>query len=156
MTITSVTDSNYLSPIRWAMVIDFDLRPVTYHCQRISLPSLSVGPAIQDYKQYTAHFTGDKIKFGPFTARFIILEDFSNYKLIFDWMISGANTSQTLQKDIILLYYTNSNNPAGQIKIANAIVTELTPVEFDTTQTSTEYLYADITFSTDYYQFVIE
>jgi len=147
---------NYLSPQRFAFQIDSpDLSELSYECQVVNIPTISVPEIETPYRQFNTKFSGSSINFENFDAKFIIDEDMENYKAIYDWLVytvTDNESERSKHKDVILLVYNNNNQSNIRIHMMNAMPVSLSPVEFDTTKTNTEYLYADVSFAIDYYE----
>ena len=156
MPIQNTDNHNYLNPSRFVFIIDQPgLEHVEFSCQLVSIPGISVDSIPTQFRGMRANMTGSSIVFEPFTARFIIDETLENYSTIFNWLykeMGSDQPEQTLHKDLILLIYTNNNNVKTKIHMISTIPTSLSPVEFETTKTDTQYLYADVSFNLDYYQ----
>jgi len=78
---------NYLRPNAFRFVIK-DLPNVAYTCQSANLPSLQLGFAVQPTPFTDVPRIGDKLSYGEFTIRFLIAEDMSNYKELYEWMVA--------------------------------------------------------------------
>ena len=61
---------------------------VTYTCQSANLPALNLGAAMQQTPFVDIPHPGDKVFFGEFIIQFLINEDMSNYKELYDWIAS--------------------------------------------------------------------
>jgi hypothetical protein len=147
---------NYLSPQRFAFQIDTpELIELSYECQQISIPTITVPQVDVPFRQFNTKFSGSSIEFDNFEARFIIDENMENYKAIYDWLVyqvTDNESERSKHKDVILLIFNNNNQSNIRIHMINAMPVSLSPVEFDTTKTNTEYLYADVSFAIDYYE----
>ena len=151
----SETNSNFLTPTRFIFVIDTpELMNISYNCQTVSIPSVTAESIPAGYRQMKAFQSPSSITFAPFEARFIIDETLKNYEIVFDWMKSLAleqKRERDYKADVTLLVYNNNNKCNIRFRMVSCFPTSLTPVEFDVTKEGTEYLFADISFSIDYY-----
>jgi hypothetical protein len=147
---------NYLSPQRFAFQIDSpDYSELSYECQTVNIPTITVPQIDVPYRQFNTKFSGSSIEFDNFDARFIIDEDMENFNAIYNWLVyqvTDNSKEKEKHKDVILLVYNNNNQSNIRIHYINAMPVSLSPVEFDTTKTNTEYLYADVSFAIDYYE----
>ena len=81
------TTYDYLRPNAFRFTIK-DMPHVSYTCQSANLPSLTLGFAQQPTPFIDINTVGDKMQFGDFTIRFIINEDMSNYKELYNWLVA--------------------------------------------------------------------
>ena len=85
---TLPTNLNYLSPVNFDLVIN-KLPKTRYFCVGATLPNVNFSEASLDTKlAITSYVPGDKITFDPLNVRFIVDEDMTNYKEIFNWIMS--------------------------------------------------------------------
>jgi hypothetical protein len=147
---------NYLSPQRFAFQIDsHNFSELSYECQQISIPTITVPQVDVPFRQFNTKFSGSSIEFDNFEARFIIDENMENYKALYNWLVyqvTDNSKEKEKHKDVILLIYNNNNQSNIRVHMINAMPVSLSPVEFDTKTANTEYLYADVSFTLDYYE----
>lgn len=127
---------------------------LSYHCTTVELPAVSVEGIKKDFKQHQISIPGTQMIFSTFSATFIIEEDLGNYMTLLEWMISGArdqNDMEANKKDLTLLIYSNSNLISKRIKYIGAFPTSLTPIDFSTMLTETEYSKCTVQFEFDYF-----
>lgn len=156
---------NYLRPNAFRFTID-RLPGVAYTCQSANLPSLALGFAVQPTPFVDMPVVGEKNAFGDFTIRFLISEDMSNYREIFDWLIALGFpndynqfrnfTGERLNKfpfvrdtsggptaiaysDATLTILDSNNVPKTNIHLKDAFPTSLEALDFDITSSSVEY-----------------
>ena len=151
----TVQSYNYLSPVRFAFIIDTpDLANISFLCQTVNMPAMSVDGVQMPYRGFRPQVTGDRVVFDNFEAKFIIDEYLENYTAIYEWLlreVTVAEPEQTKHKDVILLIYSNNNKLSARIKFISAFPVSLSPVPFDTSISETQYLFADVSFSVDYF-----
>lgn len=156
-TATSILESNFLSPGKFVFVIDTPkLENISYHCQTVSIPTITVESINVPYRQFNPKMTGTGIEYSPFDAKFIIDEDMHNYIALYDWIFNSVTKSvdENFKKtDVILMVYNNNNNLQTRIHMMSAFPTSLSPIEFTVTNAATTYLYADVSFSFDWLEF---
>lgn len=152
----TILESNFLSPSRFILVVDTPkFESVSYHLQTVSIPTVSVQRVEAPWMQHQPSLTGDRVIFDPLTVRFIIDENMDNYSKLFDWIVEtvNVNSQSAMKKDLSLLIYNNSNNLNKTIQFIGAFPTSLSPVEFSSTNSDTQFLFSDVEFSIDYYSF---
>ena len=90
---------------------------VEYYVQSVNIPSLSfVEVSVPTRIGVNAFFPGDKVEFGNLSVSFIVDEDVSNYKEIYDWMDSIIPISDSV--DFSTLTGTERTN-LGQLADIN-------------------------------------
>jgi hypothetical protein len=147
---------------------------VTYTCQSANLPGLNLGAAMQQTPFVDIPHPGDKIFFGEFIIQFLINEDMSNYKELYDWMISigvpsGGDQYGSLTRrassfdqynynnsfsDASLLIIDSNNNPKVKLNFEDLWPTAVEGLNFDITSSGMEYFVGTATFR--YKVFTIE
>lgn len=78
---------DYLRPNGFRFLIQ-SLPKVTYFCQAATLPSMTLGFAIQPTPLVNIPKPGEKIDFGDLTIRFLIQEDMANYIELYNWVVA--------------------------------------------------------------------
>lgn len=167
------TNINPLSPNGFQFSIT-KLPEVTYFCQEVNLPDITLGIAEQPTPFSDAKIPGDKLQYGDLLVQFIIDEDMGNYLAVHNW-INGLgfpknktqysnwleqhdmlNTSE-LQKgysDGILTILNSNNTPSKSIKFIDLFPTNLSALNFLSTSNDVQYLIGAASFSYTYYEFI--
>lgn len=150
--------TNYLKPNSFRFQVG-KLPNVTYTCQSANLPPLQIGAAMQTSPFVDVPHPGDKISFGDFTIRFLINEDMSNYKELYDWIVSMGTPERGEQwgqigkratafaaykyennfSDATLLILDSNNNPTVRLNFQDLFPTALEGLDFDITTAGMEY-----------------
>lgn len=141
----------------------------TYWCQEANVPGLTLPPINVTFPLSIVPIPGDVPTFDDFTATFLIAEDFSNYKAIFDWMIglgfpeSNQQYSTWINKqegnselakgysDGFLQVLSPSNNVAKTIRFYDMYPTNLQQLQLDTKYSDVVYLAGTVTFAYNYF-----
>ena len=173
--VTRVTDprqpdtNNYLSSNYFKLEIT-RLPLVTYHCQSVNLPSLSLTPAEQNTSTGTpVKWIGGRYNWEDFTISFMVDEDMKNWIEVFEWMEQIAIMTDVKNT----MNYTMVGKPSGQIEdyfsnaqlaitnssykpklIVNLIdifPIALTGIQFNSISTDNEPIIATATFAYTYY-----
>ena len=179
---TSIADlgtvsTSYLKPNSFKFVVA-KLPNVTYTCQAANLPAMTLGQAVQQTPFVDVSHPGDKVEFGDFTIQFLVNEDMSNYKELYDWIaqigvpagggdwghpISQVNNRASVWKfddsrgafsDCALIVVNSNNLPVVRIKFQDAFPIALEGLSFDITSSGMEYFTGVATFR--YKVFTIE
>ena len=150
--------TNYLKPNSFRFQIA-KLPNITYTCQSANLPPLQLGAAIQTSPFVDIPHPGDKINFGDFTIRFLINEDMSNYKELYDWIVSMGVPSRGDQwgkignrasafdtekyqsnfSDASLIILNSNNNPVVKLNFQDLFPVSIEGLDFDLTTAGMEY-----------------
>ena len=137
---------------------------VNFFCQRVNIPAINLGIALQNTPFSDMNYEGDKLTFEQMTMNFYVNEDLSNYLEVYSWLISlgfpdnykqfnlkesslnfAANESRT--SDMNLILETNKSNPNFSVVFKNAFPVSLGSIELDTAATSLEPIVVDATFA---------
>ena len=150
--------TTYLKPNSFRFQIA-KLPNITYTCQSANLPPLQLGAAIQASPFVDIPHPGDKINFGDFTIRFLINEDMSNYKELYDWIVSmgvpsrgeqwgylgnrassfNADAYQSNFSDASLIILNSNNNPVVKLNFQDLFPVSIEGLDFDLTTAGMEY-----------------
>jgi len=157
--------TNYLRPNSFKFQIA-KLPNVTYTCQSANLPTVQLGVANQETPFVDIPHPGDKVSFGEFTIRFLINEDMSNYKELYDWIDSigvsanGASygkltarasvfkaaTYNNVFSDATLLVVDSNNQPVVRLNFQDLFPVSIEGLDFDITTAGMEYFVGVATF----------
>jgi hypothetical protein len=162
---------NPLSPNGYMFSIQ-RLPKVSFFCQEVNLPTLTLGSTQQSTPLSQAILAGDTLDFAPLTIQFLVDNVMGNYKSIHDWMIGlgfpenheqyqsmldGAPAGSNLSKsysDGTLIVLGNSNNAIQTIQFVDLIPESLDSLTFVSTSQDVQYLAGSATFRYSYYKFV--
>lgn len=134
---------------------------VNFFCQRINIPSISLGLATQATPLSDIPLIGDKLIFEQLTLNFIVSEDLSNYMEVYNWLISlgfpdnhdqfnltnSTNPDDSLRSDMNIVINTNKSNPNYNVTFKDAFPVSLGGIELDVSAASLEPIIVDATFA---------
>ena len=137
---------------------------VNFFCQKVNIPSVSIGLAQQMTPFSDLPVEGDKLVFDQMTMTFYVNEDLSNYMEIYNWLISmgfpdnhgqfdlkdsvvNVGSGQTIRSDMNIVLETNKSNPNYNVVFKDAFPVTLGSVELDAAATSLEPIVVDATFA---------
>ena len=164
--VMAVTPStNYLRPNSFRFQIA-KIPNVTFTCQSANLPQLSLGAAMQQTPFVDIPHPGDKVSFGEFIIQFLINEDMSNYKELYDWVASigvpsgGDQYGQLTRRanvynpekynnafsDAALLILDSNNRPVVRLNFEDLWPTSVEGLNFDITSSGMEYFVGTASF----------
>ena len=165
-TVNSVVSQNinFLSPLgfRFTMTRTPNLN---YFCSEASIPAISMNEINQTSPFVNNPFPGDKITYEPFTLRFRVDENLSNYLEIHDWLVGLGHPdnldeqyktidAKGIKTDGSLIVLSSNQNPAFRIAFQDMFPLSLSGLPFNVGSTDVEYLEADATFR--YRRFTVE
>lgn len=175
MTYFQHTTNDFLRPNGFVFSIK-ELPNTNFFCQAFMPPSVSLGVANQESSFSLIPHPGDKLAFSPFSIRFSIAEDMSNYIELFQWLYGlgfpdshedyntlirqraadklGSSRNAVERSDATLFILNSNNNPIKQINFEGAFPIAINMDEFDTTTTTLEYMTATATFGYRSFEFV--
>ena len=160
-----IPSTNYLRPNSFKFQIA-KLPNVTFTCQSANLPQLSLGAAMQQTPFVDIPHPGDKVSFGEFIIQFLINEDMSNYKELYDWVASigvpsgGDQYGQLTRRasvynpdkynnafsDAALLILDSNNRPVVRLNFEDLWPTSVEGLNFDITSSGMEYFVGTASF----------
>lgn len=162
---TPTTVYNFLRPNAFRFTIK-DLPNTAFTCQSANLPPIQLGFAVQPNPFVDLPRIGDKLVYGEFTIRFLIAEDLSNYRELFEWIValgfpnnyneyksftgerlnrfpfykdSRGNTDAVAYSDGTLTILDSNNVPKTNIVLKDLFPTSVEALDFDVTSTTVDY-----------------
>ena len=162
-------NSNFQQATRFLLTFP-RVSTTTYFCQSCNLPGLSISGIKTPTMFADIWHPSNKPNFEPFKATFIVNEGLSDWLELFYW-INGLAPSINFEQyqnlknlsrfslgskrpqyaDGTLQILTALNNPIMYVDFTSMFPTDLTSVNFNTTETDTVTLIADITFRYDFF-----
>jgi len=145
-----------LSPNGFMFQIE-QLPELTYFCQQITIPSISL-PIVELATPFLAvPFKGSKLEYDTLTIQFLVDSEMKNYKAVHDWLTNGfpgyAETEKTFS-DAFLHILTPSNDVVRSIQFIDIIPLSIEGLTFASTSSDVQYLVGSVTFRYTYYKFV--
>lgn len=163
---------NPLSPNGYMFSIQ-RLPKVSYFCQEVNLPTLTLGSTQQSTPFSQAILAGDILEYSPLTIQFLVDDAMENYKSIHNWMNGlgfpenhdqyqtmldqSTNNGSNLAKsysDATLTVLGNSNNAIQTVQFVDMFPESLDSLTFVSTSQDVQYLVGSATFRYSYYKFV--
>jgi hypothetical protein len=163
-------ENNYLRIVGFRFFIH-TLPKVSYFVQSANIPALNLGTAVQPTPFIDLPHPGDKMTHGELTIRFMIQEDMSNYKELYNWLVGlgfpktrkqftdytqsrgylYANNLRPLSEypqlsDSTLMVLGSNNTPVARFDYFECYPTSLSGLEFDVSSGGSEYFHAEATF----------
>jgi len=158
------TNINMLSQFGFRLIIN-RLPSVEYFIQHINLPGLNLGAANQPTPfANPVPYSGD-LTFNDLSISFKLDEGLQNYMEIWEWMIGlgfphdfgqykdlmernqALNPEKgELYSNITLAILDNKHNPKFEVMFEDCFPTMLSDIEFGSTDTTIQYLTANVTF----------
>ena len=163
LTESQPTNLNQLNVVSFD--VSFSRQPtVQYFCQRISLPSVTLGETNEPSPFMNLPLEGDTLTYEALTLSFIVDEDLTNYTEVYNWLTAlgfprdygqfaalkePESASKTLSKysDLTIVLHTNKSNPNYRIRFTDCFPTSLSSIGFDATPTGMDPIVVDATFN---------
>ena len=101
----SVTNNiNFIKPTQFKMVIDKEqYGNFNYFCTTFSLPSISATEVQTNFRGNQLSMPSEVIQYDPLNVRFLIDENFENYKEIFKWFQDNKGSDKPIVSDVTLI-----------------------------------------------------
>lgn len=164
---------NPLSPNGYMFSIA-KLPEVSYFCQEVNLPTLSLGSSVQNTPLAANNIPGDMLDFSPLTVQFLVDENMSNYKAIHNWMVglgfpeknsqyddmlassvnANASNSAKAYSDAVLGVLGNTGSTIQTIQFIDLYPESLESLTFLSTSQDVQYLVGVATFRYTHYKFI--
>ena len=106
----SSSELDYLHPNGFKFQVH-NIPHVAFFCQGANIPDISMGFPVQTTPLSDIPYPGDKIAFGDLNIRFLIQEDMTNYKELYDWMIGLGSQKNTHS------IQTTSRHKHGELRV---------------------------------------
>jgi hypothetical protein len=173
-------NTNYIAPSQFLFTMS-SVKNVSYYCQTANIPAVNLGQAQMNTRVKDIAVPGDKVTFGDLIITFLVDENMSNYKELFEWIKkigtaedtddymryireqaykhpTSAYTKPTpmapTMTDATLSILSSSNNVTNEIKFYNLFPISLEGLQFDTTDTAYTYLTASASFHFSHYEII--
>lgn len=162
-------NTNFLQPTKFLLTFS-RIPEVTYFCQEVNLPGLSLPFIPVNTPMLDYHAAGNKLSYNRLNVRFMVDEKLESWKNIHSWFRSIASptgfaernrlsaiqnqhsdTKLTSYSDATLTILTNINNPSIRIDLHGLFPISLSDIQFDTTLSSDHIITADATFVVEYF-----
>ena len=135
----------------------------SYFCQRVSIPGMVIGSAIQPTSFSDIPIEGDKLTFDQLNISFLVDEDLQNYQEIYSWLVSISfpdnftqftslkkppvnSSTDGIYSDINVIINTNKANPSYNITFRDAFPITLGSIDFDAAADGLDPIIVDASF----------
>lgn len=149
------------------------LPDLSFFCQQVTLPALSIGAPEQMTPFSTTPIPGEMSTFDQLQVQFLVDSEMKNYKAIHNWLIAlsfpqsyeqytnfvdgDANQYGELARnysDGTLSMLDGANNVASTVQFVDLFPISLEGLTFQSTNTDVQYLVGSATFRYTYYKFL--
>jgi hypothetical protein len=145
---------------------------MTYFCQSVSLPGLSVGEIPRNTPFIDLYSPGEKLVYDLLSFTFVVDEDLGSWREIHDWMRAMtfpvdfseyrdlpklnrfANKPQPQFSDATMTILTSSFNTNYNIRLYDCFPISLSSVLFSSTDSPENIITADVSFRFSYFDIV--
>lgn len=160
-------NTNPLQPTKFTLTFS-KLPAVTYFCQQVNLPGVSMGEVVRPTPFLDQYLPGTKMEYNPLSITFILDEELAGWKNMYDWFtsmadpdgfeprgevgrVSGKNTALS---DATLTVLNNLNNPVLRINFKNVFPLSMSDIDFDTTSSADTIMTNSVTFRYESYKYL--
>lgn len=163
---------NPLSPNGYMFTLQ-RLPELSYFCQEVSLPAITLPEATQLNPFSKIPLSGDQIEFDTLRIQFLIDDKMKNYRAIHDWIVglgfpeNNSQYTQTIEvsnmpglsevakstSDATLIILGNNNMPIQAIQFADCVPESLESITFVSNNQDVQYLIGSASFRYTYYKF---
>lgn len=162
--------NNFLETNRFLLVIP-SFEATRFLSTSFQLPQMDLPSARADTPFSPLKFAGDKVEFSPVEFEFIVDENMTNWKEVYDWFMSigyvrnhkdfkeyeGRTSHQPLaEQDIKIVILNSKENPVATYTFYNAIPVSLSGMPMTSTVNDVDYVRSTVIFDYDYFDFDIE
>ena len=163
------TNTNPLQTTKFVLTMP-RISNTQYFCQKVNLPGVTIGEAMQNTPFVDLYRAGDKLSYETFNVSFIVDEDLASYMEIHNWMKCIAfpenfeqyrhlkalsqftiDSRQPQYAEGSLIVLSNLNNPKFRFDFVQMWPTSLSGIDFSTMDTEVPTITADVTFRFAYY-----
>jgi hypothetical protein len=166
------SDINPMSPNGFSFTIS-KLPELSFFCQQVTLPALSIGAPEQTNPFINAVLPGEIATFDQLQVQFLVDSQMLNYKAIYNWLVAlsfpenhqqyttfignDENRYSELAKnysDGSLSMLTGNNTIASTVTFIDLFPISLEGLTFQSTNSDVQYLIGNATFRYTYYKFL--
>jgi hypothetical protein len=149
------------------------LPEVSFFCQEVNLPGMTLPAIDMNTPLSLVPFAGDIITYDDLTIQFIIDENMTNYKAIYNWLVglgfpsdndqfsnfinsqeTGYSRTSREYSDASLSILGSNNLTVSTVKFIDILPINLSSMTFQSTSTDVQYIVGNATFKISRYEFV--
>ena len=154
-------NKNFLSPLNFSFQIK-RAPYINFFVQKVNLPSISIDFPIQATPFTNIPIAGEHIKYGDLTVTFKVDEDLQNWFEVHNWIrslgfpdnfgeyaevaVNTITSGNGITSDITLLISDSAKNPNYAVTFRDCFPVSLTDLNFETTDSSVDYITASASF----------
>jgi len=153
-------NKNFLSPLGFKFIMK-RAPHVNFFIQKITIPSISVPPAVTSNPFIAIPYSGEHLEFGELDISFKVDEDLQNYLEIQNWLRGSGKqsfeqykelatnptfTGESLKSEISVTVLSSAKRPNYEIVFEDAFPISISALTFDTTNEDVDYLEAEASF----------
>jgi hypothetical protein len=136
-------NTNPLQPTKFLLTFS-RIPDVQYFCQTVNVPGVVLGEVTRETPFLDMYSPGTKLKYEPFDIDFILDEELSSWKNLYNWFTSIADPDGFEQRDGLLSKQNEHlsdatltilsalNNPVLRIEFRNIFPLTMSDLEFNT------------------------
>jgi len=149
------------------------LPDLQFFCQQVNLPGIHLGAPEFGNPFRTSPIPGDMLTYDELQVQFLVAEDMSNYRAIYNWIVAlgfpesydqylglldgdTTNYSELAKNysDATLSVLSSNNVVSQQFMFFDMFPTSIESLTFQSTNQDVQYLIGNVTFRYAYYKFI--
>lgn len=159
-------NTNPLQPTKFLLTFS-RISDVQYFCQSINLPGVQLGEVDRVTPFLDMFSPGTKLTYEPLEIEFIIDEELTSWKNLYNWFTSiadpdgfekrkpnGESQTNKLFSDATLTVLSALNNPLLRIEFSNVFPLTMSDIAFDTRLSADTIITARATFRYQSYKYL--
>ena len=159
-------NTNYLQATKFLLTFS-RISNTQYFCQEVNIPGVTLGTVDRVTPFLDMYSPGTKLPYDPLDITFLLNEDMSSWKSMYDWFLSiadpdgfeGRDHNKELQQnkhfsDCTLTILSALNNPVLRIQFTNVFPLSVSDINFDTKLSADTIITARATFRYQSYKYL--
>lgn len=160
------SNRNFLSPLNFKFIVK-KAPNVNFFVQKVIIPSVQLVQVDTSNPFVRTPYAGDHIDFGTLGLSFKVDEDLQNYLEIFNWLkglgfpekfqqyddlaSQPSYSGETLYSDVSLIINASTKTSNYELTFIDAFPISLSAINFNTVDSSVNYVDADVQFKYTYF-----
>jgi len=159
-------NTNLLQPTKFLLVFN-RLPSIQYFCQTVNVPGVELDEVVRPTPFIDIYYPGTKLKYDPFDIDFLIDEELTSWKNMFDWFTAIADPNgfdkpgnyTEIQRsrhvsDATLTILSGLNNPLVRLQFRNTYPLTMTDLVFDSRESADTIMTCKSTFRYESYNYL--
>lgn len=120
---------------------------------RSRLPSMNANVVKQSFRGFTVPFPQDSVEYEDISFEFRVDEKMANWKALYRWLISNAVAGENAKYCEATMQIVDADNqPVIDFHFKNCLITNLSGVDFDVTDTQNDSIISSCTIAYSHFE----